>query len=278
MKQTEIFTEYVRARIQERTDIKATTKKAHRKIIPLLEQFGRIRFFSDLSRLNIMAFDDFLHSRNYRQTTIHDYHKVMKAYINDAIRHELISSNPYTYVRIKRGTPRLRKYLTSDELRTLTSVGNLSPCINRARDLFVFQCYTGLAYAELEQFDFTKVIERNGKYIVYDQRQKTAEDYYIVLLSPAMHILERYGYSLPHFSNQCYNRYLNVLAIIAGLGKRLTSHMARHTFAVWCLQNGCKIENLAKMMGHSNIQTTQIYAKVLNQSVEAEFERLERLV
>lgn len=76
-------------------------------------------------------------------------------------------------------------------------------------------------------------------------------------------------------SIQQYNMQLKVLATFAGLNRPLTSHMGRHTFAVLSLNRGVKIENLAKMMGHTDIKTTQIYAQVLNSEVEKEFERLE---
>lgn len=138
-------------------------------------------------------------------------------------------------------------------------------------------CYTGLAYADLAKFDFVKGVEnRNGKYVIADRRKKTNEDYFIVLLSPAVRLLKKYDYKLPIISNQQYNIMLKVMAQYADINKNITTHVARHTFAVFALNNGVPIEVVAKMLGHSNIRTTQLYAKVLNSEVEKGFDLLER--
>lgn len=182
-------------------------------------------------------------------------------YINDAIQSEIIGSNPYDGIKIERGKSGVRRYLTHRRLR-----------------LFLFQCYTGFAYAELAKFDFTKVVERNGKFVVHDIRQKTSELFYIVLLSPAVNILKKYNFKLPIISSQQYNVQLKAVVALAGLQKSLTSHMGRHTFAVMVLNNGVRIETVSKMMGHSDIKTTQIYAQFLNSEVEREFDRLEKII
>ena len=120
-----------------------------------------------------------------------------------------------------------------------------------------------------------ELIEKEGKYVIFDRRQKTNEDYYIVLLSPAMDILRRYNFRLPLLSNQRYNNYIKVAASYAHIGKELSSHAARHTFAVFALNNGVPIEVVSKMLGHTNIKTTQLYAKILNTEVEKGFDILE---
>ena len=94
-------------------------------------------------------------------------------------------------------------------------------------------------------------------------------------MAPAVDILRKYDFKLPMMSNAQYNLRLKVLADYAGIDKVLTSHMGRHTFAVLCLNNGVGIETLAKMMGHTDIKTTQIYAKVLDEQVEQAFDDLE---
>lgn len=111
-----------------------------------------------------------------------------------------------------------------------------------------------------------------------DIRLKTEENYFIVLLSPAMEILRKYDYVLPIISNQQYNLRLKIVADYAGLDRNLTVHMSRHTFATMCLNNGVKMENVSKMLGHTNVRTTQQYAKVLNAEVEKDFEMLERIL
>ena len=119
------------------------------------------------------------------------------------------------------------------------------------------------------------VVERDGKYVIADRRVKTNEDYFIVLLSPAIAILQKYDYKLPLLSNQKYNDYIKVAASYAKIDKNLSSHAARHTFAVFALNNGVPIEVVSKMLGHTNIKTTQLYAKILNTEVERGFDLLE---
>lgn len=269
------FLEYVEARIEERTDIRESTKKAQRKLVGSLREFRLITYFTDLTKKNILAYDAWLHTRGYVQTTVHSYHKFMKIYINDAIRAEIIDSNPYDGIKIDRGRSKTRKYLTEAEIRAISEAEVPTEGVGRVRDLFLFQCYTGFAYAELAKFDFTKAVERDGRYVVHNTRQKTDEPFYVVLLSPAVEILKKYGFHLPMITNQQYNLQLKVVASCAKLSKPLTSHMGRHSFAVFALNRGVKIENLAKMMGHTDIKTTQIYAHVLNREVEREFKRLE---
>lgn len=133
--------------------------------------------------------------------------------------------------------------------------------------------------ADLAKFNFKRDVQKRGnKYVILDIRLKTEENYFIVLLSPAMEILKKYDYVLPIISNQQYNLRLKIVADYAGLDRNLTVHMSRHTFATMCLNNGVKMENVSKMLGHTNVRTTQQYAKVLNAEVEKDFEMLERIL
>jgi site-specific recombinase XerD len=277
-KKIDNFIEYAENKINSRADLRISTKKMQLKLINVLKEYGKIKYMTDLNRTNIIAFDNWLHDRNYVQATVQSYHKTLKTYVYYALNEELIDKNPYQGIKIDRGKSRIRKYLTQPEIDRLAAVKISLPTLDKVRDLFLFQVYTGMAYAELAKFDFSKVIKRDGKYVVHDTRKKTDEDFYIVLLSPAIEILQKYNFKLPVISNQQYNIRLKLVAELAEINVALSSHMARHTFAVWCLNNGCQIETLAEMMGHSNIQTTQIYAKVLNESVEKEFDRLENLL
>ena len=192
------FIEFARSRIEERTDIEESTRKQHRTLMQSLESFGKINYMDDLVKQNIILYDDFLHTQGYSQPTVHNYHKRLKRYIHEAMKFEMLEADPYMGLSFERGKFEKRKYLTEDELKTIHSCKINVPAIDRVRDLFLFQCYTGLAYADFEKFDFGKdVEEKNGKYIVADRRKKTNEDYKIVLLTPAIEILKKYDYKLP---------------------------------------------------------------------------------
>lgn len=275
--ESDSFIDFIVRRTDERKDRAEGTIKHYRTLVKVLEDFGRINYFHDLTRSNITMFDDYLRSKGIKDTTVYGYHKNMKAYINEAIRFGIISENPYVGLKINRGKSDKRKYLTYEEMRRMERCRITDLSVNRVRDLFLFQCYTGLAYSDLYKFDFASDVERRGnKFIIADRRVKTNEDYFIVLLSPAMDILKKYDFDLPVISNQKYNDYLKVAASFAKIDKNLTTHCARHTFAVFALNNGVPMEVVSKMLGHTNIKTTQIYAKVLNTEVEKGFDVLER--
>ncbi|MBR5884510.1 MAG: tyrosine-type recombinase/integrase, partial [Bacteroidaceae bacterium] len=108
------------------------------------------------------------------------------------------------------------------------------------------------------------------------ERIKTGVPYVSSILPPALHVLEKYGMKVPRMNNADYNRQLKALQVMTGIKTRLHSHLARHTFATYMLRNGVKIENVSKMLGHTNITQTQRYAKVLAQDVHDDYEMIER--
>lgn len=270
------FINFVEDRLTRRSDIKDSTKKNHKKLLTALKAFKKITLFSDLTTSRICDFEEWLRSRKeYKQSTIASYHKFLKIYVNEALVRNLINKDPYKGLSIDRGKPTIRKYLTPAEMSIIENAELPTESLRKIRDLFVFQCYTGIAYADLATFDFSNVIKRGNKYLVSDCRRKSGETYYLVLLPMVMSILKKYDYKLPVPSNQQYNLRLKLVAHYAGLSKPLTTHMARHTYASMCLNAGIKIEVLAQMLGHTDIKTTQIYAKMFNTTVEAAFDQLE---
>lgn len=226
---SENFIEFIERRIEERQDITESTKKTHRTFSESLRLFERITYFSDLTKENITIYDDWLHEKGYSQPTVHNYHKRMKRYINEAIKFELIDKDPYSGLHFERGKHQIRKYLTEDELKKIIEAEIPSKTVRQVRDLFVFQAYTGISYADLAKFNFKKdITKKNGKMVIHDVRQKTEETYFIVLLSPALEVLERYKFILPVISNQQYNLRLKIVADYAKIDKNLTVHTAKH--------------------------------------------------
>lgn len=269
------FIEYIENKIDERRDIRDSTRKTQRKIVTKLRSFGYIEQFSDISYKRLKEFDNWLHASYDNQATIHSYHKFLKIYINMAIADGLLKENPYKTMKISRGGGGARRFLNDAELKAVAAVNVEDRSVMRARDLFLFQCYTGLAYSDLMLYDFTKIERQGDKYILNKRRQKTGVGYYVVLLPPAVEILERYKFKLPTISNQKYNDRLKSVAAFAGLKFNLTSHCGRHTFATWCLNNGVPLDTLRTMLGHTDPRTTALYAKMLNKTVESAFEMLE---
>ena len=269
------FMDFAADMIATRADIRESTRKTQRKLITALEDFGKIVEFSDLTKANVMAFDDYLHARGIKQTSVYSYHKFLKTYINEAIRRELINTNPYLGLRLKRGESEEGRFLTEDELNAVRGADLPSDTLKRVRDLFVLQCLTGLSYSDLMDFDFSKVNLRRGQHVLSECRNKTGVSYTIVLLPEVMEILERYNNELPKISNQQYNLRLKVVAQAAGIEKPIASHWGRRTCGMYLLNKGFTMEVVAKVLGHKSIKTTEaVYAKILDKSVEDAFRKL----
>ena len=271
------FLDFVRERIELR-QVRETTKRQHRAMLRRLTEFGIIKSFEDLTVKNINLLDDYERKFTSMQTTVYDFHKRVRFYVKEAMQLDLIDKNPYDKFEVKRGKYRVRKPLTNDELMKITDCNIPDQSISNVRDCFMFCRWTGLAYVDLLKFDFKNVENLNGSYYISDTRTKTDTPYKLMLLSPAIEILKKHNYVLPTMTNQQFNLRLKVLASYAGINRKLTSHLARHTFATWVLSQGIPIETLSKMLGHSDIKTTQIYAKVLQEDVTKGFGKLEKRI
>ena len=228
----------------DRKKVASKDKKGLVQIEKVPKEFGKINYFHDLTKANITLLDEFLRGRGIKNTTLYNFHKFNKVYINETIRFGLLAESPYMGFKVNRGKSDKRKYLTAEEMALLKECDIPDEKVGKVRDLFLFQCYTGLSYSDMYKFDFERdVIEKEGKYVIFDRRQKTNEDYYIVLLSPAMDILRRYNFRLPLLSNQRYNNYIKVAASYAHIGKELSSHAARHIISSYSL----KTRNLQRL-------------------------------
>ena len=270
------FVDWVHDDIEQRNDLRQGTKRTHKKIVQSLEDFGGFLSFADVTLQNIKAYDNWLHKKYTNTNTIWSYNKMLCTYINRAIADGRLKENPYNQHKIVKVMPSQGKFLTEEEFEKIRTVEIPNEALRKARDLFVFQSYTGLAYSDLALFDWSKVIERDGKYILQGVRQKTGEPYYIVLLSPAMAILKAYNYKLPITNIQKTNEKLKAVAAIAKIDKLISTHWARRTAGYWMLNKGMPIEVVSKVLGHSNTRITeQVYAKILNKTIENAFDALE---
>lgn len=178
-----------------------------------------------------------------------------------------------------------RPYLTEEELELIINKEFEIERLNLIKDIFLFACYTGLAYVDVHKLKGDE-IERtsDGVWWIKIRRQKTNQKSQIPLLAPAKAILDKYVNMaqlkpderlLPVYSNQKVNSYLKEIADFCGIRKKLTFHVARHTFATTVtLQNGVSIESVSRMLGHSNIKTTQHYARVVDKKLVEDMGRL----
>lgn len=269
------FLEWMADTLNERADLRDTTKRVQREVIADLQQFGEIVYFSDLTTEKVARFDLFLRRRGLRQTTVWTRHKTLKTYIRLALRFELIEKDPYLNFKIERGKTEWGKFLTEDELAQMESASLPTESLRNVRDLFLLQCYTGLSFSDLMAFDFSKVRENaKGQHVYTEERKKTGVTFTVVLLPQALSVLSIHGYTLPKMSNEQYNMRLKIVADACGIDKPVSSHYGRRTCGMVLLNKGVPVEIVAKVLGHTNIRTTQqAYARILDASVEREFER-----
>lgn len=266
------FIDWVESRIEHRADITESSRKTQRKLIGALNDFGRIVAFDEVTSANITKFDEWLHAKGIKQTTVWSYHKALKTYVRQAMRQELLEKDPYANIKIDRGRGEWGKYLTAEELKLIEQTQMPTDSIARVRDLFLIQCYTGLAYADLMAADFTQAENIDGTLMLVKERQKTNVRYTTVLLPKTIEILKRYNYQLPRISNAQYNLRLKIVAEACGINKPIASHYGRRTCGMILLNEGFSIEIVAKVLGHANIHTTQeAYARVLDKTVAREF-------
>ncbi len=174
-----------------------------------------------------------------------------------------------------------RPYLTELELHSIKDKHFKNLRLDQVKDIFLFSCYTGLAYADIKKLSRAE-IERtpNGLWWIKTRRQKTKQRSQLPLFATAKEIIDKYtdlsalsaeDTVLPVISNQKLNAYLKEIANIVGIEKNLTFHVARHTFATTVtLQNGISIEAVSRMMGHTNIQSTQHYARIVDKKIADE--------
>lgn len=242
--------------------------------ITALKRFGRIKTFMDLTPSKIAAFDEWLRDGTRTTVTIYTYHKNLKQICRKLRMLDLIPSNPYDKYAVQRGKCKEREPLTEKELASVIALRLEGP-LAKARDMFVICAYTGLSYADAMAFDFKTCTVKEGKmYYIDGERIKTGNKFFTPILGPAMTILKKYNYQIPQMSDQKVNQYLHLIQALLGLRKSMTFHVARHTFATMVLANDVPIENVARMLGHTDIRTTQIYAKVLNATIERHAEEL----
>lgn len=271
------FLRFMLQKIMERP-VAESTRKGHISVYRTLKKWGRITQFSDINEENIMLWNELARKNAVKSKSIYTYHKVLKIYVREAKLLGFIKTNPYEYIHFKKDRPIGHRFITMEELQRIIDLPLFDKSLVNARKCFLFQCFTGLSYSDLVAFDPSMLRTDGGKLRLRSQRKKTGEDYNITLLKPAVKILEDCNYALPVQEMHYYNRNLQAIQLHAGISTRLTSHVARHTFATTiALKNKMPIEVLQRVLGHSCIKTTQIYAKVLQESVDEEFDKLDKL-
>lgn len=295
-KPAESITDWVKAQVAV-LDIREGTRKHYVTLLRRLREFGQLETWRDVTTERIYEFDAWLHALRKEPTNaqaasgelpallgnaaVHNYHKCLRYLFSRAQRMGKIAANPYDSLRgeFAHGEREHTEYLTEDEMKAFMQLQpEPGTRMAVAHDLFIFQMFTGLSYSDAQAFDMSAYQLIDGTWRYTGERIKTGVPFVNQLLPPAVRVLECYGYKIPKILNTDYNKCLKLLGKEAKIHTPLHSHLARHTFATYMLRNGVKIENLSKMLGHTNITRTQRYAKVMAESVHEDFEKVAKIL
>lgn len=248
-------------------------------------------YLKELDYKFLCDFENFLleyypkkHPRAMSHNTVMKHIQRLRKIVRMAFHLEWIDKDPF--MRWKTTfEKREREFLSPNELSNLETYEFPLERLERVRDLFVFSCYTGISYVDVMGLSLANIsMGMDGSNWITTKRQKTKTPIKIPLLDPALELIRKYadhpitqitGSLLPVITNEKLNVYLKEVAILCGIKKNLTFHMARHTFATTVtLSNGVPIETVSKLLGHTKIATTQIYARVLENKVSKDMNAL----
>lgn len=253
----------------KRRDVSMSVLEYNNSFIKRLEDFGKIKTFKDVTYNNIEELDLYLKKYIKSPPTLYKRHSLFKGYIERARKKGLIKMNPYDDFELRKGHSEDPIFLFEEELNKIIKYkpsGPMKDRLERVRDMFLFQCFTGLAYADMAAFSRDTIIDNNGQKEIHGFRKKTNQRYDSLFLPQAEAIAEKYDYKLPIISNQKYNDYLKTLAQETSIDKPISSHAGRHTFATYLINKGVSLEAISKILGHSNMKMTQLYARLLGKT------------
>lgn len=185
------FIAYCEERTKQRK-VSDHTKRRYKVFTDFLKKWGKIKEFSDVNVSNVRALDEYLHAKGLEQSTVYCYHKYLKLFVRDACIDELVDKNPYNYLpfKIAKGDKEFVDCLPIEKFESIKRLHLEVDYLAKARDLFLMQCYTGLAYSDLMAFDFSECEKSGDKYYYHGKRVKTDTDFTFQLLGGAVTILK----------------------------------------------------------------------------------------
>jgi site-specific recombinase XerD len=274
------------------TEILVVTYKKYERSLRFMKNFLEFRYRVknfNLQKVNADFLENYFHflldNRKIAHNTACKYLVCVKTVFLMAVRSGVLKENPFIGLRIN-PKPVTKQFLTSGEVEKLARLILKNVDLDRKRDIFLFACYTGLAYIDLQQLNSKHLIkDRDDSWYILKPRQKTGQESIIPLLPAALRILSKYtvdgniaDFSWKISTNQKMNLGLKYIGKKAGISKPLHMHLARHTFATTItLSNGVPIETVSKMLGHANIKQTQHYAKVVPLKIKIDMQKINDL-
>ena len=274
------FHEYMKDRISKRNVSENTRERYASFYKVFVHEYGKMKNFSDITEAGVRDYDEWLHKRTVnghlmQQSTIYSHHKYLRLFIYDALTDGYVDKNPYQSKRIKidHGESGQIPSLTIDQVEQIENL-ELEGFVGKTKDLFLFQCYTGLAFSDMQKFKLSNYSQdKDGNYLIKDKRTKTDTTYIFMLSEKALAIVMKYKGKIPAISNQKYNQYLKVLGQMIGV-PTVHSHMGRSTFASTCLNQGMAIDILKHALGHTSGFMSERYATMQDLTIKKAFDAL----
>lgn len=271
-------------------DVVLGTVLRYERTVRYLEEFMKEKYrFSDIPLKDInhefvKEFEHFIKKeKDCAQNATIKYLKNLKKIIRNALVNKWMDDDPFVEIRFHQ-TASNREFLTEEELNKLIEKEFTIPRMEVVRDIFVFCSLTGLAFTDVQHLKPEHIFrDMDGSYWIRKTREKTDNMCNIPLLDLPMKLIQKYqnhpecvrkGVVMPVPCNQRMNSYLKEIADICGIQKTLSTHIARHTFACLAIANKVSTESIAKMLGHTDIRTTKIYARVLDRTISDEMQIL----
>ena len=267
------------------------TSNKYYRLCRYLREYTKQECKKDDIRLSAVSYGYLDGFNTYLQTAHRCHHNgavnildCLRNFMLYCLRNEWIEKNPFKNYKLKEVAPPQKEHLSKKEIELLMEKQMPNLRLENVRDIFVFCCLTGLAFADVKELKREHLTtDEQGNMWIRKPREKTAVMSTIPLLKQPKAILQKYAFDLhcmesgkllPVPSNQKMNAYMSEIATICGLNKKLTTHCARHTFACLAVEYGMPIDVLAKILGHSNTNMTRHYAKFSEQLIGREMQKI----
>jgi len=279
----ESFTDYILNHLNEnKARLRLESWWSYKSQITKMLKFRKDICFADITEKFINEYQSYmLHTLRNNENTVSKSLRSLRTFVNVAMRYGFIKNNPFKYIAIKKVDGK-RDFLTAEELNKLNAAYFSDEVTDmKVKEIlryFLFSCYTGLRYSDLKSLKMSS-IKGNSLQI---NMHKTGYIVNIPFSKKAVQLLPTESKSKSDpvfrvFCNKVTNRILKQIGQQYGIQKKLTCHVARHTFATVSITLGIPIEVVSKLLGHTNLKTTQVYAKIVDSVKEREMEKWNRL-
>lgn len=277
----------MRAELEKQNDLSQGTYRGYASFINTFDEFRPNITFTEINYDVVQTYDRYLRSKGFTQSTIHKRHKMLSKFIQIAIKKNIISheDNPYLHFKKKAGEPK-KDALTIDEVIKLEKlpISESDHGLTKTRDIFLFCCYTGLRYSDMQSLRKDEVtIDTKGKYHVNFEMEKVERANYLPLSvlfnGKAVRIIEKYLHEgkretiFPKITNQALNRSLKSLGLVVNPKVKFSSHLGRHTFGTMLADITGNPIVIKSLMGHKNIETSMIYIHMSNERLIKQLEK-----